>query len=163
MFLILYILVSTFPHWISFSVPLATWRAAPGGVDEYQICGWCAVCCCISGWWAEQMTMNCISPNEAQISIYIIYMLLLSATNLCLCQHQQWCMGLFLSRYNVKWWTWALTGRCWVLGGGGVVGLQFGVWLTRAWQTMSAVSSAGQPTSSRRGEPDCTWTHGLGI
>ena len=105
--------MSAFPHWIYFSVPLATWRAAPGGVDEDQICGWCGVCCCISGWWAEQMTMNCISPNEAQISIYIIYMLLLSATNLCLCQHRPVVYGPILEQVQCKmmnmstdWWWW---------------------------------------------------------
>ena len=65
------------------------------------------------------MTMNCISSNEAQISIYIIYMMLLSATNLCLCQHQLVVYGPILEQVQCKMLLGAAAG-----GGGGGVGLQ---------------------------------------
>ena len=73
------------------------------------------------------MTMNCISPNEAQISIYIIYMLLLSATNLCLCQHRPVVYGPILEQVQCKMMNmstdWALLGAgwWWWWGGGAAI------------------------------------------
>ena len=148
-----YILVLTFPCWPCFCVTLATWRDAPGGVDEDQICS-CGVV--YARWWAEQMTMNCISPNEAQISIYIIYMMLLSATNLCLCQHQLVVYGPILEQVQCKCCWALLVVWCWWWCGAAIC-------CVIDTSLTNNVSTAGQSTSSRRGEPDCTWTQGLCI
>ena len=104
------------------------------------------------------MTMNCISPNEAQISIYIIYMMLLSATNLCLCQHQPVVYGPILEQVQCKMLLGAAGAGLGGGGGGGGVG-GAAIWCVIDTSLTNNVSTAGQSTSTRRGEPDCIPGH----
>ena len=137
--------MSTFPYWPYFCVTLASWRRdAPGGVDEDLICSCGVVWCMLDGelnrWqWIVFPLMRLRSLSTSFTWCYLVQPTSASANI-----SQPVVYGPILEQVQCK----MLLGAGGGGGGGGGVGLQSVVWLTRAWQTMSALPGSQHPPAA---------------